>query len=211
MNDIQSLLPDVDRIEKLTQALQIAEDERDYEKRRADRLARELDRRSWDEFEPGWGIQRALEGKNAVGNHPLAEDVQAALRQAWTERDEARAEVGRLRAERTDLLKSYCSKLTQWFRLMQDREQERHPDEPRKRIPYRSVLLNIRKSNLLARTLYDGQPLRTEKCPIHAGKWSGIHWDSVANKPAQCPHRCGSDRKGLSPEFTGWTAPEATP
>lgn len=49
----------------------------------------------------------------------------------------------------------------------------------------------IRKSNLLYRLLYGGEPLRTQPCPEHQGVWSGI---GTPDKP-DCPHGCG---------FTGW-------
>lgn len=53
------------------------------------------------------------------------------------------------------------------------------------------VFLQIQKSSLLARLLYDGQPLRTEPCPKHQGTWSGI---------GPCRHGCGS---------VGWLPTEA--
>lgn len=53
-----------------------------------------------------------------------------------------------------------------------------------------SVELSIRKSALLARLIYGGEKLRTQKCPQHKGHWSGLeHPDN------QCPHGCG---------LTGW-------
>lgn len=52
------------------------------------------------------------------------------------------------------------------------------------------VYLMIQKSNLLARVLYGGQPVRTEMCPEHKGKWSGIDC---------CPHGC---------DETGWLPTE---
>lgn len=38
----------------------------------------------------------------------------------------------------------------------------------------RQVRMAIHKSSLLYRMLYCGQPLRTKKCPVHEGRWSGI-------------------------------------
>lgn len=55
-----------------------------------------------------------------------------------------------------------------------------------------SVLLAIRKSNLLHRLIYLGEPLRTEMCPEHKGRWSGC-------QPEPCPHGCSS---GIN--VTGW-------
>ena len=57
------------------------------------------------------------------------------------------------------------------------------------------TFLQIRKSNLLARLLYEGETLRKQRCPEHKGKWSGIEGgpDSV------CPHKC---------QLTGWIQEE---
>ena len=53
------------------------------------------------------------------------------------------------------------------------------------------VFLQIRKSSLLARTLYDGQKVRTRRCPEHKGHWSGL--ESPPDR--YCKHGCG---------FFGW-------
>lgn len=60
------------------------------------------------------------------------------------------------------------------------------------------MLTDIRKSNLLYRLLYRGQPLRKRPCPQHRGHWSG--W---SKEP--CPHGC-SDGENV----TGWL-PEPAP
>lgn len=57
------------------------------------------------------------------------------------------------------------------------------------------VFLQIRKSNLLARIIYEGEKLRTKMCPEHKGEWSGI--ESSGNI---CPHKC---------QLTGWIQEEA--
>jgi len=49
---------------------------------------------------------------------------------------------------------------------------------------------DIEKSNLLGRLLFAREPLRTKKCPIHKGHWSG---EAMFLKP--CPEKCGG---------TGW-------
>lgn len=77
-----------------------------------------------------------------------------------------------------------------------------HPDKPRSYKLHEleglkkwtevltTVELSIRKSNLLYRLIYCGEKLRTQKCPQHKGRWSGIEFgDNV------CPHGC---------ELTGW-------
>ena len=51
------------------------------------------------------------------------------------------------------------------------------------------------KSNLLARLVYQDEPLRTERCPEHKGRWSGCTFGS-----SKCPH-C---MDGLN--VTGWIA-----
>ena len=51
--------------------------------------------------------------------------------------------------------------------------------------------LAIYKSNLLARLIYGGQELRTEKCPVHQGHWSGWAWGD------ECECQDG-------PDITGW-------
>lgn len=52
----------------------------------------------------------------------------------------------------------------------------------------RKLSIAIEKSSLLYRLLYLGEPLRTQKCPVHLGVWHGI-------QPVPCPHGCG---------LTGW-------
>lgn len=52
------------------------------------------------------------------------------------------------------------------------------------------TFLAIHKSNLLARLIYSGEKLRTQRCPEHDGKWSGIEWSD-----SRCPHKC---------QLTGW-------
>jgi hypothetical protein len=52
------------------------------------------------------------------------------------------------------------------------------------------TFLAIGKSNLLARILYSGEKMRTQRCPEHKGRWTGIEWADNA-----CPHKC---------QLTGW-------
>jgi hypothetical protein len=52
------------------------------------------------------------------------------------------------------------------------------------------IFLQISKSNLLARLLYNGEKLRETICPEHKGRWSGIEWSE-----SRCPHGC---------QLTGW-------
>lgn len=61
-----------------------------------------------------------------------------------------------------------------------------------------AVRLDISKSNMLYRLLYLGEPVRTEMCPIHKGRWSGC-----VGPERECPHcMSGSD-------VTGWKTPTA--
>lgn len=52
--------------------------------------------------------------------------------------------------------------------------------------------LMIIKSNLLWRLLYLDEPLRTEKCPKHDGRWSGIN---------TCTYGCASTGWLLTPDL----------
>lgn len=53
--------------------------------------------------------------------------------------------------------------------------------------------LPIRKSNLLFRLIYLGEPLRTEKCPEHKGHWTGCWFDR------SCDCQSGYDVTGWLP------------
>ena len=64
----------------------------------------------------------------------------------------------------------------------------------------RWVFMQIRKSNLLARLLYDGQALRTMPCPEHKGHWSGCKWPKDPKDLCPCMDGCN---------VTGWLPNEA--
>lgn len=79
----------------------------------------------------------------------------------------------------------YCNAISTWFRCIENNYQEQlilfkenniHESEFID-FPWAPHLQNIetaiRKSNLLFRLIYAGEELRTEKCPIHQGHWSG--------------------------------------
>jgi hypothetical protein len=55
------------------------------------------------------------------------------------------------------------------------------------------LLFFARKSNLLWRLIYLGQPLRTQKCPEHRGHWSGC------DVPGTCACQVGTDVTGWLP------------
>lgn len=69
----------------------------------------------------------------------------------------------------------------------------------------RALDLAVRKSCLLSRLIYVGEPLRTRKCPRHEGRWSGIPWPG-----AKCTHgpdcKCASGCECIAPCgcATGW-------
>lgn len=58
------------------------------------------------------------------------------------------------------------------------------------------------KSNLLYRLIYLGEPLRTEKCPIHKGQWSGCRF---FQDPCDCQKIILPDgRVVIDSNVTGW-------
>lgn len=61
------------------------------------------------------------------------------------------------------------------------------------------LLIDIKKSNLLARLIYGGEKLRTKECPEHKGHWSGLSFPGQ-----ECPHGC--DR--TNGNYTGWLPEE---
>jgi hypothetical protein len=76
----------------------------------------------------------------------------------------------------------YCDSLRTWARCIRERDGGR--SDLCQAID--RAEMEIRKSSLLARLIYGGEPLRTRVCPVHKGRWSGL---------APCPHGC---------ESTGW-------
>ena len=74
-------------------------------------------------------------------------------------------------------LSRVCSALTTWSEASGDH------------LP----LTAIRKSNLLFRMLFLGEPLRTTPCPTHKGKWSGC------KELGTCDCQCGWDVTGWLP------------
>lgn len=100
----------------------------------------------------------------------------------------------------------FCDFLKQWALLASTPyPEEQHDQENKIRQESgeraRDVFLQIRKSNLLWRLIYAGEPLRTVPCPEHKGRWSGC------NKPEDtaCKGACMFESN-----VTGWL-PAATP
>lgn len=63
-------------------------------------------------------------------------------------------------------VEKFCEVMDMWAAIRS--EQDEHFAEC-----WRYIRLQIEKSCLLDRMLYGGEPLRTEPCPVHKGKWSG--------------------------------------
>lgn len=125
--------------------------------------------------------------------------------------DEAMAALQEFFGEPVRPVRQYCSALETWMRCLEIDAGMRPSQIPQGFTPrgkggregYVTMLGAIRrditKSNLLARLIYGGQPLRTRPCPLHKGRWSGCH-------PEPCPHGC-SDGTNI----TGWLPEEGTP
>lgn len=101
---------------------------------------------------------------------------------------------------RTDLqqIESYCDVLWQWLDLVVDRVtlDGASADPHLKAVAEASTSIRVAvsKSSYLARRLYEGEQHRTEPCPVHQGRWSGL----AVDRPS-----CGCD-------MTGWLPPTMT-
>ena len=80
----------------------------------------------------------------------------------------------------------YCESLTQWLRIISQKE---HPLVEAR--VANSILFNIKKSCLLKRMIYMGEDLRTVKCPIHNGEWSGCYAERCPAGCDTCGCACG--------------------
>lgn len=94
----------------------------------------------------------------------------------------------------------YCESLKTWARIIEEKNADGDTEKHRQGSEYakhlRHILIDIAKSNLLARLIYGNEKLRTRECPIHKGKWSGI---------MECPEGC--DMTGWLPEPEDVKAP----
>lgn len=118
--------------------------------------------------------------------------------------DEAKALLGQLSAyygEPVMPLHRFCDAITTWFRSIEANCREpdliRNPEHPEYQhgadyhMLLRRIEVDITKSDLLYRLLYNGQQLRTKMCPDHKG-----HWDGPSSVGLEtCPHGC---------DGTGW-------
>lgn len=67
----------------------------------------------------------------------------------------------------------FCQKIDEWARLMADAERKFNATDFS--IAWERVRLAISKSCLLSRTLYGNEKPSQTPCPVHKGKWSGLH------------------------------------
>ena len=81
--------------------------------------------------------------------------------------------------ERVAPVSRYCDALLTWRDVMKDHNPELHE-------AIQTVCAHLGKSNLAARLVYGGQPLRTEKCPVHKGHWSGCVWHEKLEDYCAC-------------------------
>jgi len=100
-------------------------------------------------------------------------------------------------------MSDYCASIWAWFDALEAKyREEKTPDisdfgdtplhDIGKIVP--TIRIAIHKSSMLGRLMYEGEKLRTKKCPIHNGTWSGLeHPERI------CPHNCN---------LTGWIGKE---
>ena len=108
--------------------------------------------------------------------------------------EEAQAMLDRLTAhfgERVAPASAHCSALLEWVRVMGESGYARHVAEA-----WGKVQLTLVKSNLAHRLVYLGEPVRTEPCPKHQGRWSGCRFFD----DERCECMSGSN-------VTGWLPP----
>ena len=101
---------------------------------------------------------------------------------------ELRAQLEKHYGQRVAPVNEYCDALEAWAPLAVKAGQVTAD-------AVNQVVLAVKKSNLLLRLIYMGEPLRTEQCPKHQGRWSGIPWPSKENR-CECMDAGG--------QLTGW-------
>lgn len=117
--------------------------------------------------------------------------------QSEEEAEALRAALSRYYREPVHPLSTFCEAIRTWFRCIERRNTD--PDlsggwgqgEEYHHL-LRQIETDIEKSNLLARLLYAGEPLRTRMCPEHKGRWNG---NAMLTG---CSHHC--DGTGWLPE-----------
>lgn len=149
---------------------------------------------SWIWFPPGWLFPR-----NNTPQSPTGADIPV----GQLTPEQAQAMLDRLikyHGGAVAPVDEYCRVLFAYHDAIgQASRDETMPDDYRKamRDQYDQILkvrMSATKSNLLHRLLYQGEALRTKKCPQHKGRWSGIDFSGRST--------CGcSDSNG---NLTGW-------
>ena len=98
-------------------------------------------------------------------------------------------------------VEDYCAVLWQWLELIEERVAAGDTDGWGVDRNFKTIAeaapalrMAIHKSSYLGRRLYGGEAHRTERCPLHQGRWSGLP------NPLR-PPECGCD-------FTGWLPAE---
>lgn len=86
----------------------------------------------------------------------------------------------------------YCEALREWARVMVESGYAPEVGEMAGK-----VMFLLYKSNLAARLVYMGEPVRTEKCPKHDGRWSGCHWHDDPEDICEC--ETGNNTTGWLP------------
>jgi hypothetical protein len=135
------------------------------------------------------------------------EDIEARTPK-WTP-EEAEAMLENLRLyykEPVMPIGKYCEAFRTWQDAIEDAAEQAKEDPDESPFARQSledmaraiqeVSTLVSKSNLLSRLLYGGEELRTERCPIHKGHWSGCVWGD-----GRCPHCMSGDN------VTGWVRP----
>jgi hypothetical protein len=96
--------------------------------------------------------------------------------------------------------REYCDAFRSWADVIRIKLRDEELDDGERArweaviAAFNSLQLPIGKSNLLARLIYNREPLRTQPCPIHKGRWSGYAMG------APCLHGCNL---GWA-DITGW-------
>jgi hypothetical protein len=70
----------------------------------------------------------------------------------------------------------FCDALIQWANLREEAERAADPEAHRFSSAWSEVHLQIIKSCLLDRMLNGDEKPSATPCPVHKGRWSGIHW-----------------------------------
>jgi hypothetical protein len=97
-------------------------------------------------------------------------------------------------------ISKYCDALLTWAAVINEAVRAGEGDDDLKELSQSigTTFLGIRKSNLLARLLYAGEELRTEKCPVHKGRWTGYSQEL----------KCVNERYPFGCDYTGWLPTE---